>query len=126
MAECDWLLLCDYAFPDIRGKLCIIGVFDAIYAPKLPAKHERSVVAFNIIGEPGEKVPIRLEIVGPSGKSIAKAQLETTLPDAGGAQVHIQLSGLVLKEFGRHAILLDIGGGAPKEAWFTLLEQQPP
>jgi|SRR5438093_9486014 len=123
MAECDWVLLCDYAFPDLRGKLCIIGVFDTIFAKDLPTRHERAAIAFSIIGEPGEALRIKLEIIGPSGKVIAKAHVEAMLPDAGGAQGHIEIRQLVLEEYGRHAIQIDTGDGVPKAAWFTLLQQ---
>lgn len=28
MAECEWAIVCDYAFLDAGGKMCLIGIFD--------------------------------------------------------------------------------------------------
>jgi hypothetical protein len=120
MAECDWIVLCDYAFLDARGKLCQIGIFDAIYTPNVPAKHERSAITFSIIGEPGEDFHAKLEVIGPTGEVVSKAEFRGTLPDEGSARGLIELRDLLLKELGRHAIQIDFGDGVPKAAWFTL------
>ena len=125
MAECDWIILCDYAFPDMRGKLCLIGAFDVIFAPNVPVKHERAAIGFSIVGEPGERVQMKLDIIGPTGQVVMKAPPQTfTLPDSGGAQGQIDVRNLVLKDFGRHAIQIDLGEGAPRSAWFTLRPTQ--
>ena len=126
MAESDWLVLCDLAFPDIRGKLCLIGVFDVIYAAQVPVTHQRAFVAFNVIGEPGEEIRLALKIIGPSGNVIVSTQINATLPDAGGAQAHVELRQMLLQEFGRHAIEVDLGDGVPKTTWFTLQQRQNP
>lgn len=127
MAECDWIILCDYAFPALRGKLCMIGVFDAIYAKETPFVHPRAAIGFSVLGEPGENVDAKLEVIGPSGATLAKAQVKFVLPDTGSVQVHIEIHNLKLMELGRHAIQMDLGDGSPKSAWFTLrpAPQQP-
>jgi hypothetical protein len=120
MAECDWIVLCDYAFVAVPSKVSLIGIFDVIYAHDVPVMHDRAFVAFTIIGEPGELVAVTLEIIGPTGKTIATAKQAATLPDSGGGQVMIEVRGLPLSDFGRHAIQVDLGDGVPKSAWFTL------
>ena len=120
MADCDWIILCDYAFPAMHGKLCMIGVFDVILATKSPAKHPRLAIGFSVIGEPGETGTIKLEIIAPTAKVIAEAEANFTLPDAGSAQAHLEIPNLVLPEFGRYAIQIDLGDNLPKVAWFTL------
>jgi hypothetical protein len=87
----------------------------------VPVAHERAAIGFAIIGEPGEHVRMELEIIGPTGQVILKAPpQEFTLPDSGGAHGQIDVRGLVLNDFGRHAIQIDVGDGNPKSAWFTL------
>jgi hypothetical protein len=120
MAECEWIVLCDYAFPAMSGKLCLIGIFDVIFTRGLPAKHERAAIGFNIIGEPGEQVHLKLEIIRPTGGVILNANQDLTLPDSGAAQLKIELKDLPLFDLGRHAIQLDLGGGQTKSAWFTV------
>ena len=120
MAECDWIILCDYAFPALHGKLGLIGIFDTIYTKTVPIRHPRAAIGVAIIGEPGEKVQAKLEIISPTGKPLAKGQIGMTLPNQGSAFAHIDLQNLLLAEWGRHAIQLDFGDGVPKSAWFTL------
>ena len=91
MAECEWILLCDYAFLAEPSKVSVIGMFDVIYAQRVPATHDRAFIAFNILGEPGERVPVKLEIIGPSGNTIATATAIAVLPDSGGAKSFVEL-----------------------------------
>jgi hypothetical protein len=121
MAECDWIILCDYAFPAMHGKLGLIGVFDTIYAKALPVTHHRAAIGFAIIGEPGERVQPKIEIISPTGKVLATAALgPLVLPNQGGAFAHVDVAGLKMADWGRHAIQIDLGDGDQKSAWFTL------
>lgn len=121
MAECEWIALCDYAFQGQHGKLGLIGIFDVILTRRAaPITHPRASIGFNVFGEPGERVQMALEIIGPSGQPLVKANADLTLPDAGSAHAHIDLQDLLLPEFGRYAIQIDLGEGIPKTAWFTL------
>ena len=120
MADSDWIILCDYAFPALNGKLCLIGIFETIFADEAPALHPRAAIGFNLIGEPGEHVRATIKIISPSAEVIAKAEITSTLPDAGAGSVHLEIQGLGLPEFGRYAIELDLGAASPKTAWFTL------
>lgn len=124
MAECEWIVLCDYAFMAAPSKVSVIGLFDVIWAHAVPVTHERAFVAFNILGEPGERVTVRLEIIGPNGLMIAQTQGVAVLPDSGGAKAFIELRNMTMTDFGRHAIQVDLGDGQPKSAWFTLLQAQ--
>ena len=127
MAECDWIILCDYAFLAARNKVSLIGIFDTIYARELPIRHDRPHVAMSIVGEPGESVQAKLEIIGPSGQVVAGGRLEAVLPDSGSAQMSLQLPVLELSEWGRHAIQIDLGYQQVKSAWFTVTRiQQAP
>ena len=100
----------------------MVGIFDTIFVKELPVSHPRAAIGFNIVGEPGERVQMKLEIIGPTGDAILKApQQSFVLPDVGTAFVHQDLQNLVMNDFGRHAIQIDLGDGTtPKSAWFTL------
>jgi hypothetical protein len=122
MADCEWIVLCDYAFRGANGKMCLIGLFDTIYAPRLPALHDRAFVVASFIGEPGEAIDLTVEIIDPTGRVLVGPFTQKgVLPDAGSAQAQFELRGLELKEWGRHAIQVTPSGGSlPKQAWFSL------
>jgi hypothetical protein len=120
MADCDWVILCDYAFPAMHGKLCLVGVFDLMFTPSPPHTHPRAFIAFSIVGEPGEKGEADLKIIGPSAQVIVAGKVGFTLPDLGSAFAAFEVQNLVLPEFGRYAIEIDFKESIPKQAWFTL------
>lgn len=126
MADCEWIIVCDYAFPAMQSKLCMIGIFDIMFAPAVPFNHEKIFIGFNLVGEPGEKGETKLEIIAPTGTVISSAKGVFTLPDTGSAFGAMQVVNLELPEFGRYAIQIDLGESVPKQAWFTLLERNLP
>lgn len=126
MAECDWIILSDYAFQAMHGKLCMIGVFDMIFAPNIPVGHPRIAIGFTMTGEPGESGDVKLEIISPTGKVIARARARFALPDTGSAHANFEIQNLVLSDFGRYAVQVDLGEGIPKVAWFTLKQAAIP
>jgi hypothetical protein len=125
VADCEWIIVCDYAFRAERGKLGMIGVFDTVFVKQLPTKHSRAAICFNIVGEPGEHVEIKLEVIGPTGQVVLKTNTEFTLPDAGSAQGLIDVQGLVLSELGRYAVQVDLGESVPRQAWLTAKLVEP-
>lgn len=125
MADCDWIILCDYAFQATHGKLGLIGIFDMMFAPAVPITYPRVFIGFSIIGEPGEKGDAKLEIIGPTGQVVSSAKASFTLPDVGSAFGGLEVQGLPLTEFGRYAVQIDLGETVPKVAWFTLVQRTP-
>jgi hypothetical protein len=64
-------VLCDAATED-NGKLNLLGAFDTIFAPKLPAVHPQCAVALRVTfmsGDEGEH-KLKLNFVNADGKSI--------------------------------------------------------
>src|SRR4051812_42703894 len=120
MADCDWVILCDYAFIAVPNKLSMIGVFDTIFSHEVPVTHQHAAVGFSIIGEPGETGQMKLEIIDPNGQPITQGGGNFTLPDSGSGYASLEFWNLVLPEFGRYAIQIDLGEHVPKVAWFTL------
>lgn len=123
MAECEWIILCDYAFAAQNGKLGMIGVFDLIGATSVPVTHNRASIAFSVLGEPGEQGTLKLKIIGPSGQIVAGIEQGYTLPESGSARGSYEMQNLTLPEFGRYAIEIDVGDIQPKTAWFSLRQR---
>ena len=64
-------VLCDAATDD-NGKLNLLGAFDTIFAPQLPAVHPQCAVALRVTfvsGDEGER-KLKLNFVNADGKSI--------------------------------------------------------
>lgn len=78
-------VLCDAATDD-NGKLNLLGAFDTIFAPQLPAVHPQCAVALRVTfmsGEEGER-KLKLNFVNADGKSIMPAidiPVSVALPD---------------------------------------------
>jgi len=68
-------VLCDAATQDSSSKLNILGAFDTIYAPQLPAMHLQCAVALRITFEPGDEGTrqLTLNFVNADGRSIMPA-----------------------------------------------------
>jgi hypothetical protein len=124
MADCEWIILCDYAFPTQNGKLCLVGIFDKIWTTNTPVTHPQLAIAFSVIGEPGENVGMKLSIIRPTGAPLQSFNTTFVLPNEGSARSSFQILGLVLPDFGPYAIEADLGDGPPKVVHFNV--QAPP
>jgi hypothetical protein len=64
-------VLCDAATDD-NGKLNLLGSFDTIYAPQLPAVHPQCAVALRITFQPGDEGTrqLTLNFINADGRSI--------------------------------------------------------
>ena len=69
--DIEILTVCDFA-QDMAGKLVIVGVFDTIFAPKLPAVHATMAIGCRLRFQPGEAGPhsFRLSLLDPEGKEV--------------------------------------------------------
>jgi len=78
-------VLCDAANED-SGKLNLLGAFDTIYAPQLPAVHPQCAVALRLTfmsGDEGER-RLKLNFVNADGRAIVppvEIPVTVTLPD---------------------------------------------
>jgi hypothetical protein len=122
-------LLCDAA-TDQQGKLNVLGAFDTIFAPKLPAKHPACAIAARIRFERIEEGdhPIKLNIIDDDGKSIGP-KLEGnvsvhTQNDADSSVINLILNiqGLEFKAYGQYRIDLAIDGQLQSSLPFYIRE----
>jgi hypothetical protein len=124
VATCDWGILCDYAFLDERRKICLIGIFDRIIAPAVPAIHHQAALALKLIGEPREKVQFRVEIIRPTGEVLAKMGGEGELGPSGTAEINMGMAAMPLPDFGIYAFNVYIGEDLAKAIGVTV--SRPP
>jgi hypothetical protein len=78
-------VLCDAATDD-NGKLNLLGAFDTIYAPQMPAVHPQCAVALRLTFVPGDEGTrkLTLNFINADGHSImpgVELPVPVTLPD---------------------------------------------
>jgi hypothetical protein len=104
MAECDWAILCDYAFQDSGRKTCLIGVFDRIFAVTVPTVLPQAAMGIKLLGSPGEHVAFRVEIIRPTGGQLATFGGEVVISETGSLEVSVRMAGMQLPDFGVYAL----------------------
>lgn len=125
MARLAWCHLCDYAFLDGSGKPCLIGLFDRVMTPALPATHRQAALAFRVTGAPQEVVGVRVLLLARDGAPLV--DVSNPHIDLGPAGVHdaiIGLHDLTLQEYGRYEVRILLNGDAVPAAWFDV--DEPP
>jgi len=124
--------LCDFASTDAGAKLNVIGIFDTVYARKVPAAHGMCALAVRIRFDKIEEglKKIKISFVDSDGKLIMPAieaqigvQVPQNLPCATAQIVSIMMQ-LILPNFGEYAIDLAIDGR--QEASTPLYVRQAP
>jgi hypothetical protein len=124
MAECDWAILCDYAFLDVNRKTCLIGAFDKVFAPSVPSVLHQAALAIKFIGGAGEMVNFRMEIIRPTGGQLAAFEGTVQLAETGTAEMQTTIGGLPLPDYGAYAF--NIYGGTALLKTLTFLVEKPP
>ncbi|KAA3608110.1 MAG: hypothetical protein DWQ01_13635 [Planctomycetota bacterium] len=106
----EWLHICDYAFRDEHGKLCLIGLFDALHSVRLPGRLPMFSVAIGLTDGEGQ-YEAGLQILAPSGKTIHLKLPPFQLAERRAkARAVIRLASLPFEEFGRYTFRLVVDG----------------
>ena len=70
----EWSHMCDYATIDMKGHVSVIGIFELVFAPSLPAVHPLMYVVSRWSGEPGEQFTYAVRIIfGSDGSNVLMA-----------------------------------------------------
>ena len=127
MADVDWAILCDYAFLDVGRKVCAIGIFSRVFAGAVPARHHQSAIVIRFIGEPGETIKFKIEIVRPvtsSGGTLATINGEAKLGDSGTSEFTTNIAGLPLPDYGDYGFNIYVAEKLAKVVTFSVV--RPP
>jgi hypothetical protein len=124
MAECDWAILCDYAFLDVGRKTCMVGVFDRVFSPTVPSALHQAALALKLLGNPAEQINFRVEIIRPTGGQLATFGGTVAVAENGSVEVQVRIVGMPLPDFGVYGINIYAGDALLKNIGF--LVTQPP
>lgn len=106
----EWLHVCDFAFRDEHGKLCLIGLFEALHSVRLPGFLPVYCVAMGLTDGEGQ-YGAGLQIIAPSGKVLELPLPPVTLRERHAkARAVIRLASMQFDEFGRYTFRLKIDG----------------
>ena len=113
--DSEILAVCDFA-QDMAGKLVIVGVFDTIFAPKLPAVHATMAIGCRLRFQPSEAGPhsFRLSILDPERNEVIqpfKGDVNVQIaPDGDSATFNLAaiISRIQFKNHGKHMVTLVI------------------
>jgi len=122
MAECDWAILCDYAFLDVSKKMCLIGVFYRVFSTAVPSVLRQTALAIKFIGEAGEHVTFRVEIVRPTGGQLGKLEGTVDLAESGFSELQLGIAGLPLPDFGLYSFNIFLGEELVKTVGFLVTQ----
>ena len=120
MAECEWAILCDYAFKDEGRKTCVIGIFDRIFTQAVPSQHHQASLVFKVMGDANEEVEFKVEITRPTGGTLGSIGGKFKTPLAGTVDIIANLQGVPLPDFGLYAFCLYLGGALAKTVGLTV------
>jgi hypothetical protein len=126
-------VLCDAATDD-NGKMNLLGAFDTIYTPQLPAVHPQCSVALRVTFFSGDegKHSLRLNFVDADGRSIMPnfppVPVEVVLPDDmhfGTRNFIINIQQLKFETPGLYSIDIALDG-QPQASIPLLVRHNPP
>jgi len=122
--ELEWIHVCDHAFRDEHGKLCLIGMFDNLASQQLPGRLPVFSVAFGLSGGQGE-YELGLQVEAPSGKAVNMKMPPLRLADRRAkVRTVLRLAGMPFEEFGTYVFRMVIDGAPLAEPVHRLVHEQ--
>ena len=111
MALINWAFLCDYAYADGPEKAYIIGTFENISLPSLPAVYPQMFVVFKAEMAGDESCDFTVIITSPTNKELASKNRKSPAPADGGEAIQpFGFYNTKFSETGNHKIMILIDG----------------
>jgi len=113
MASIRWAHLCELAFLDNCGRLCVIGVTTQMAVPSLPLAVRQLMIAAHVVDvRPGDEVSFGVSIATPMGISMAPDHADGLDVAVAGDYLLITMRDIPLTEEGVYHVLLTVGASA--------------
>lgn len=123
---CVALVICDVVVEDKRtGNKTLVGLFNSIIAPQIPAVHPRMFLMASLTSGRGTW-PFTFRITGPSGREMLRMQEVTRFVDPLAVHdVIVELRNLPLEETGVHFVDLMLSDSQVANRRFTVHVEAP-
>ena len=126
MARIDWSVICDLAYFDATGRLCLLGVETESAVPRLPVGTQRfTIVARVRDGWIDEKVVPLLAVVSPQGEWRTIAAEREFLVERHAEYLIVHLPALRLIDEGLYRFELGLPARTSRRWNSALVTQQP-
>lgn len=110
MATVDWALVCDLAFFDRHGRLCLIAVTHGLVFPRLPVcAHRLTLVAHLVDLEIVDEVLVTVSVTTPRGVAIRPPDGDGLTIEVAGEYVLATLRDVPFVEEGRYGFTIALG-----------------
>ncbi|MAW59600.1 MAG: hypothetical protein CMJ94_02050 [Planctomycetes bacterium] len=105
----EWIHVCDNAFRDESGKMCLVGMFDSLYSQQTPGRLPVFAVAIGITGGQGQ-YDLGIQVLTPSGKEINMKMPPVELPEPNvKARAAVRINAFPFEEFGVYTFRVLLG-----------------
>ncbi len=125
MPTCVAIIICNEVIEDKwTNNKTLVGLFNSVGAPTLPANHPRMFIMASLTDGRGEW-PFVLQIEGPSGQPLFKAEGQIRFENP--LVVHdlvIEVRGLPVPEAGEYRVELRCGNRPLSSRRFSVVQQQ--
>jgi hypothetical protein len=114
MIRIDWAQLCEMAFLDDSGRLCMIGVMTRFPAPQLPVAMRQVVIVVRIADvEVEESFSVGVSMLTPRGALLTPQSSDGFEITVTAEYIFITLRDIPFKEEGMHRFSVAVGKGDP-------------
>lgn len=114
MAHIEWTLLCEHAFLDLHGRLCLNGLIVRLPVLQLPQPLDEVTLVGRLVDLGSiDQLKLFVTIVTPRGTAATPNSADVVRLEVLGEFVFARLWGLPLREEGVHRFQLGIEGQVP-------------
>jgi len=135
--EVTYAHLCDYAIVSQEGKISIMGIFDAINAPQVPATHPQMFLAFQIsadYAEVGRDFTVEVQIVDEDGRQVwgvkGGGKVQPPVPVKPGERTTLghlfAIQAFTFSKFGPYDVNIFLNGQLARRVQLRLNKFTPP
>src|SRR5262245_11124413 len=114
MAKIAWAQLCELAFLDSVGRLCVIGITRRLPVPSLPLALNQLMIAAHVVDvRIGDELKVEAWVTTPRGQASAPNHPDDLSVTVAADYLLLALRDIPLTEEGIYRISMAIDGGAP-------------
>ena len=111
MPELDWSLLCEYCLIDAVGRISLMGIFEQMLTPQVPAHQPMLFVVSRWRSEPHETFWVETRLWTPTEQLLQSTGEVPVVPSPAGQNVTInQFVGLTFDREGQYLVELLVDG----------------
>jgi hypothetical protein len=118
MIRAQYAIVAEFQREGPGGKFDLLGTFDRIFAPGVPAQHRHLVFVVLLVADTEDdlgKKPFRFRVVTPANAVLVEQHGQVDLkPGAGtwlGAnRLAFELEGMPVPDYGKYRFTLEVGG----------------